>query len=104
MHSQAEPDPLKQHADAPRPPGTVPVFGCIVYVAPAEEGGVRARVANLGGFECTASSERAALAELVAAIKRHVGELHQRGEPIPWIDPPPPAEADESTRYVPVHL
>lgn len=85
-------------------PADVPVFSCLVYVSPAAGGGVRARVANLAGFECTAASERAALSKLVPAFKQRVGELMQNKTPIPWIDPPSPAEAGEQTRFIPVHL
>jgi hypothetical protein len=85
-------------------PAQVPVFSCIVYVSPDAGGGVRARVANLPGLECTAVSEREALGKLVPAFKRRIGEQMHSGTPIPWIDPPTPAEAGEQIRFIPVHL
>jgi hypothetical protein len=90
--------------DAHSKPADVPVFNCIVYVSPQAGGGVRARVANLAGLECTAASEREALGKIVPAFKRLVGEQMQSATPIPWIDPPAPAEAGEQTRFIPVHL
>ena len=85
-------------------PPAVPVFNCIVYLARTDEGQVRARVANLARFECTAASERDALAKLVPAFKQRLAELHQSAGDIPWIDPPLAAEPGEQTRYIPVHL
>jgi hypothetical protein len=85
-------------------PAEVPVFSCIVYVSPDAGGGVRARVANLPGLECTAGSEREALGKIVPAFKRRIGEQMRSGNQIPWIDPPAPAEAGEQIRFIPVHL
>ncbi len=82
----------------------VPVFSCIVYVSPAVDGGVHARVANLSGLECTAANERAALGKIIPAFKQRVSELLQSGHPIPWVEPPSPAEPGEQPRFVPVHL
>jgi hypothetical protein len=65
---------------------------------------VRARAANLAGLECTAASEREALAKLIPDFKQRVGEFLDRGAPIPWIEPTPPAEPGEQVRFVPVHL
>ncbi len=86
------------------PPVQVPVFSCLVYISPHAGGGVRARVANLPGLECTAGSERAALGKIVPAFKQRLAELMSTGTPIPWIDPPTPAAAGEQTRFIPVHL
>ena len=93
-------DPPPRHSK----PADVPVFDCIAYVSPDADGGVRARVANLPGLECTAASEREALGKLVAAFKQRVSELTQSETPIPWIDPPAPAESEEMQRFIPVHL
>ncbi|HEY5312328.1 MAG TPA: hypothetical protein VIK18_07400 [Pirellulales bacterium] len=84
-------------------PGDVPVFSCIVYVS-RTEGGVRARAANLPELECTAASEREALAKVVAAFKQRVGELLRSGAAIPWVEPPAAAEAGEQRRLLAVHL
>ena len=85
-------------------PANVPVFSCVVYVCPREGGGVRARVANLAGFECIASSEREALMKLVPAFKERIRELLQTGSEIPWVEPPVAKEPDEQERFVPLHL
>lgn len=85
-------------------PLEVPVFNCLVYVAPRATGGVRARVANLAGLDCEAASEREALAKIVPAFKQRVAELTASGTDIPWIEPPLPVGADEQTRFIPVHL
>jgi hypothetical protein len=80
------------------------VFNCVVYVSPTDDGGVRARVANLAGLDCSAGSERDALAKIVAAFKQHVSKLIESETPIRWIDPPVDAKANEQVRYIPVHL
>ena len=85
-------------------PSEVPVFGCLVYVSPNTAGGVRARVANLPGLECSASNERAALMAIVAAFKKCVAEHMQSDTPIPWIEPPSTMEPSEQQRSIPVHL
>jgi hypothetical protein len=85
-------------------PVQVPVFNCLVYISANAGGGVRARVGNFPGLECTASSERAALGKIVPAFKQRIAELMHSGTPIPWIEPPTPAEAGEQTRFIPVHL
>jgi hypothetical protein len=99
QHEGAAPK-ANQHAQ----PANVPVFNCIVYVSPDPSGGVRARVANLAGLDFTAANERGALAKIVAAFKQRVGDLTRDGIPIPWIEPPTPAETGEQTRFIPVHL
>ena len=81
----------------------VPVFNCMVYVS-SGPGGVRARMANLTGLECTAAGEREALGKIVSAFKLHATELVRMGTPIPWIDPPLEPVSGEETRYIPVHL
>ena len=82
----------------------VPVFNCLVYVSTQPDGGVQARVANLAGFQVEAVTERAALAKIIPAFKQQLGELMQRGEAIPWIDPPPDPGPEEQARFIPVHL
>ena len=37
-------------------------------------------------------------------MRERVAELTEAGEEIPWVDPPPPPEEGEQTRFVPVHL
>ena len=85
-------------------PIDVPVFNCIVYISLNSDGGVSARVANLPGLSCTAASEREALSKIVPAFKQRVSELMRSETPIPWIEPPTPAEPEEQTRHIPVHL
>ena len=81
----------------------VPVFNCLVYVSPGPDG-VRVRMANLTGLECTATGEREALGKIVSAFKLKAAELVRKGAPIPWIDPPLDPVPGEQTRYIPVHL
>ena len=82
----------------------VPVFNCVVHVAPPDAGGiVVARVANLPGFEGRGRSEREALAQAVAAFKATVAAKTAAGEAIPFIDPPAPA-AGQTQRLIAVHL
>jgi len=82
----------------------VPVFTCLVYVSPDAGAGVRARVANLSGLECTAASEREALGKIVSVFKQRVSDLMHSEISIPWIEPPTPAEPGEQIRFIPVHL
>jgi hypothetical protein len=70
----------------------------------ATETGVRARVANLAGFEITAASERTALQKIVPAIKMRVTELLASDQPIPWLEPPLPITPGEQQRVIPFHL
>jgi hypothetical protein len=85
------------------PVGT-PVFNCIVNVGRAADGSIQAIVANLPNLWATASSEREALSQVVAAFKQNVSLLHKLGEPILWIEPPTPPAAGQSQRLIAVHL
>jgi hypothetical protein len=85
-------------------PAGVPVFTCLVYLSPDPAGGVRARVANLAGLECSAASEREALGKLIPAFKERVSELLRSESPIPWLEPTPPAQPGEQVRFIPAHL
>ena len=102
--SAQKPAAVNANADTQHLAVPVPVFNCLVYVLRDPAGGVRARVANLAGFECTAASEREALGKLVAAFKQRISELTQTQQSIPWIDPPPPVESGEQQRFIAVHL
>jgi hypothetical protein len=95
--ADANPDP--QQVAVP-----VPVFNCLVYVLRDPSAGVRARVVNLAGLECTAATEREALGKLVPAFKQRISELIQNQQLIPWIDPPPPLDSGEQQRFIAVHL
>ena len=81
----------------------VPTFNCLVHVC-SVDGGVRARVANLDGIEITASDERTALSKIVPAFKAKVQQILADQESIPWIEPPLPANDEEQTRFIPIHL
>jgi hypothetical protein len=100
----APPTDLDLNVSGRSQPVQIPVFNCLVYISANAGGGVRARVANLPGLECTAGSERAALGKIVPAFKQRIAELMSTGTPIPWIAPPTHAEAGEQTRFIPVHL
>ena len=82
----------------------IPVFNCIVHVLRDSTGNVSARVANLPGIVCTASTERDALSKIVKAFKHAVQELSEKNSVIPWIDPPSSKGPNEQTRFIPVHL
>lgn len=99
-----EPEGVGLNVSKHSKPVDVPVFNCIVYVSNDAGSGVRARVANLSGIECTAASEREALGKIVPAFKKRVSELMKTGASIPWIEPPSPAAPGENERFVPVHL
>ncbi|MBA62911.1 MAG: hypothetical protein CMJ76_11155 [Planctomycetaceae bacterium] len=81
----------------------IPTFNCIVHVSSTPEG-VRARVANLNGIEFVARDERTALSKIVPTFKATLEQLLSDNAEIPWQEPPHPANDDEQTRYIPVHL
>jgi hypothetical protein len=88
-----------------QPLGPVPVFNCVVHVAPPDtEGIVAARVANLAGLEARGKSEREALSQVVAAFKAAASDYHARGEPIPFLNPTPKPAPGETERLIAVHL
>ncbi|MEM9588307.1 MAG: hypothetical protein AAGA03_13575 [Planctomycetota bacterium] len=91
--------PLSGQSDQP----SVPSFQCIAYLRQLQDGGVSIRVANLDGLQCTAASERDALAKLIPKFKSKVQDYMQQGT-VPWIDPPSAKDADEARRIIPVHL
>jgi len=84
--------------------GGVPVFDCRVLLSKLEDGRVEGRVANLAGIAATANTERDLLRKLVDQFKKTLLETTERGEPIPWIDPPEAPRLGESQRWIPVHL
>ncbi len=83
----------------------VPVFNCVVNVAPVgADGLVVATVANLAGLSGQGKSEREALAAVVGQFKSAMSAYHAAGTPIPWIDPPNATAAGETQRLIAVHL
>ncbi len=99
------------NSDKPNPLGTtgntgpdVPVFTCLVYVHKNDDGSATGRVANLAGIEAVGRSERDVLASVTREFKSRVFKMHEEGEEIPWIEPPPAPAENEQTRRVPVHL
>lgn len=88
----------------PTSPQNVPVFNCVVHVAPrAADGTVVARVANLPGIEARGKSEREALSQVVVAFKAAVAAKIAAGKTIPFIEPDQPASG-EIQRLIAVHL
>lgn len=88
----------------PTSPQNVPVFNCVVHVAPRDADGiVVARVANLPGLEGRGRSEREALTQVVAAFKAAVAAKVAVGETVQLIEPPQPA-GGETQRLIAVHL
>ncbi len=86
-------------------PLPVPVFNCVVNVAPPDQDGVIvATVANLADLAGRGRSEREALAQVVPAFKQAVAAMHRSGAAIPWIDPPLPPPAGHFQRLIAVHL
>ena len=87
------------------PKQDVPVFNCVVNVAPpGAEGTVVARVANLHGLEGRGRSEREALAQAAARFKTYVAAEHAAGRPISWLEQPVPPAKGEVQRLIAVHL
>lgn len=96
-HRQASGLPIESGKPA------VPAFGCIVYVSSAG-GGVRGRVANLGGIQLQAADERQLLGQIVAQFKSEVARCLAEGQTPNWIDPPEAKRDDERKLFLPVHL
>jgi hypothetical protein len=87
------------------PPESVPVFNCLVLVAPRNAASmIVARAANLAGLSAEAPTEREALQKLVAAFKAMLAEHQASGQQIPWLDPPQAPAPDEQQRWIAVHL
>ena len=86
-------------------PPNVPVFNCVVNVAPPDADGiVVATVANLAGLSGRGKSEREALAAVVSQFKSTMARYYAEGCVIPWIDPPTRPAAGETQRLIAVHL
>jgi len=83
-----------------------PTFSCHVYVGPAADapGIVRARIATLPEIVGEGSSERLALAAVVAAFKKYATAAVAAGTPIPWLPQPETRGAGEVERWLAVHL
>lgn len=87
------------------PPESVPVFNCLVHVAPRNGAGlVVARAANLAGLSAEGKTEREALQKLVPAFKSALAAFVERGEAIPWLNPPESPQPGEQQRWIAVHL
>jgi hypothetical protein len=83
----------------------VPVFNCVLYVAPKDADGiVVAHAANLAGIQGQGRSQREAIAGAVAAFKATVAGYHARGETIPFVPSPPKPGPGETERLIAVHL
>ena len=83
----------------------VPVFNCCIILSKDPSATkVLGRVANLSGLSSIGSTERDVLMQLTKQFKQTVQTLTERGQSIPWIDPPEQPAAGESQRFVPVHL
>jgi hypothetical protein len=84
---------------------SVPVFNCVLYVAPPDADGiVVARAANLPAIEGRGRSQREAIASAVAAFKAAVAGYHGRGEAIPFVPSPSKPGPGETERLIAVHL
>lgn len=83
-----------------------PTYSCHVYVGPAADapGIVRARIATLPEIVGEGSSERSALAAVVAAFKKYASAAIAGGTTIPWLPQPIPREDGEAERWLAVHL
>lgn len=83
-----------------------PTFSCHVYVGPATDGPgiVRARLATLPEIIGEGSSERSALAAVVAAFKKYAASSIAAGTPIPWLSQPEVRAKWEAERWLAVHL
>lgn len=86
-------------------PSNVPVFNCVVNVAPPRpDGMVVATVANLAGLSGEGKSVRDALSSAVGQFKATVARYHAEGGEIPWIDPPVRPGPNETQQLIAVHL
>lgn len=83
----------------------VPVYNCRVYLSgPSAAGVVTARCANLPELSVTAPSEREALQRIVTDFKAALVRYQSSSTPIPFLEPPSPAEPGERQRLIGVHL
>lgn len=83
----------------------VPVFSChVILGAPDQRGTIAGRTANLPDISAHGATERDVLTSLMKQFKDTVGGLHERGESIPFLDPPESPGEGEVERFIPVHL
>ncbi|MEM6979444.1 MAG: hypothetical protein AAF539_07210 [Planctomycetota bacterium] len=87
--------------DSGEPP---PSFGCLIYLRHIDNGGVHARIANLSGVEVSAPDERAALSKIVPMFRQKMAEAAENGTSLQLDPEPPPPDAGEIRRFLPVHL
>ena len=104
MSSNTIPEQPQPSKSLPTVSANVPVFNCVVHVLRDATGNVSARVANLPNLVSTGGTERDTLAKIVKEFKQYLRQLADTGTAIPWVDPPSPKEANEQTRFIPVHL
>ncbi|MCR9198925.1 MAG: hypothetical protein NXI04_09795 [Planctomycetaceae bacterium] len=98
-----DPNPLKLIPENELNP--VPVFSCIVILGQPDDSGKRqARVANLAGITAEGASERDLLTAIMKKFRAVTQGFTERGEQIPWIEPPETPGNGESQRFIPVHL
>jgi hypothetical protein len=96
--SREQPHTVRQLAD-------VPVYSCHIYLSPPDERGtITARGATLIEVVAQGRSEREALRNVVQKFKEAIFGYTSRGETIPWLAKPCPAEPGETQRFVPVHF
>jgi hypothetical protein len=87
------------------PPTGVPVYNCIALVSPrSEDGLVHVRAANVSDLKTSGASEREALQHLVGAFKIIVSQAVAAGTEPPLLAEPHPRRADETERFIAVHL
>lgn len=84
----------------------IPVFNCHVYLRrpTAENGLFQARCASASEVTSSGATERECLQSMVIRFKYFVQEHRAQGQPIPWVEPELPREADEVERWISVHL
>jgi len=87
------------------PPQNVPVYNCLVAVAPRNsEGLVRARALQVDGIVVFAKTEPEALKGVVTAFKKLVSQAVTTSEELPWRKDAIPMEPGEQQRFIAVHL
>lgn len=63
-----------------------------------------AQCSTLPHIAGTGGTEREALLAVVAAFKQELRRYIERGEAIPWADPPLTRQPGQQERWIPVHL
>ncbi|QDV26562.1 hypothetical protein [Aureliella helgolandensis] len=93
---------LPQSPDGARP--AVPVYNLTIFVAVADTGGFRARIANLELESMDGPTMRDALSKSVQSAKEAIRKCLENQQAVPWRETMLQKQSHEQQFLVPLHL